>query len=255
MPVKWRNFDCLPTQKRANSRHWGIARTAEKAGNSGLKGGRMKASKLLLCSIVAPIFAAQAQDVPAIPPTEAMPVPLQEAQPAAALAKPLPAGTPVFVALDTELSTQTSTVGDSFSVTVSQDVMQDGIVVIPKGVRGRGEITFLTKKGGFGKPGIIGIALRDMELNGRQVLLDGRFREEGGNNNAATAATWLAVGVISGLVQGKSSVIPAGRELKGRTGEDIAIPAESVEPMAAETTAEAAAPAAEAEAIKTGEPI
>lgn len=135
---------------------------------------------------------------------------------------PLPAGTPVIVSLDAELSTQTSLLGDSFAVTVVHDVLQDGVIIIPKGTRGRGEVTFVTKKGAFGKPGIIGIALRDMELNGRQVLLDGRFREEGGNNNGAAAATMFAVGIVAGLVKGKTGVIPAGRELKGRTGEDIA---------------------------------
>ena len=135
---------------------------------------------------------------------------------------PLPAGTPVIVSLDAELSTQTSLLGDSFAVTVVHDVLQDGVIIVPKGTRGRGEVTFVTKKGAFGKPGIIGIALRDMELNGRQVLLDGRFREEGGNNNGAAAATMFAVGIVAGLVKGKTGVIPAGRELKGRTGEDIA---------------------------------
>ena len=152
----------------------------------------------------------------AVERTEAAPV-----EATVTLKSPLPAGTPVIVSLDAELSTQTSQLGDSFSVTVVNNVLHEGIVVIPKGTRGRGEITFLTKKGGFGKPGIIGIALRDMELSGRHVLLDGRFREEGGNNNAATAATMFAVGIVAGLVKGKSSVIPAGRELKGRTGEDI----------------------------------
>lgn len=164
---------------------------------------------------------AQVELVADSPPANPAAVEAPQIEPAPL--KPLPAGTPVIVALDSELSTQTSLLGDSFSVTVTNDVMQDGIIVIPKGTRGRGEVTFVTKKGAFGKPGIIGIALRDMELNGRQVLLDGRFREEGANNNGAAAATMFAVGIVAGLVKGKTGVIPAGRELKGRTGEDIGI--------------------------------
>lgn len=209
----------------------------------------MKYSALLLGSLL-PLAGVSAQvasptEVPpasapvdiapeAVERTEAAPVEAPVAPPAM-LQTPLPAGTPVIVSLDAELSTQTSQLGDSFSVTVVNDVLHEGIVVIPKGTRGRGEITFLTKKGGFGKPGIIGIALRDMELGGRHVLLDGRFREEGGNNNAATAATMFAVGIVAGLVKGKSSVIPAGRELKGRTGEDImaaAVPEPALPPDA-----------------------
>jgi hypothetical protein len=171
----------------------------------------------------APVAVPQIENVVAEPITEA------------ALPKTLPAGTPVIVALDAELSTQASLLGDSFSVTVVDDVLHGGVIVIPKGTRGRGEVTFVTKKGAFGKPGIIGIALREMELNGRQVLLDGRFREEGGNNNAATAATMFAVGIVAGLVKGKTGVIPAGRELKGRTGEDIAAVAAVLETRPQET--------------------
>jgi hypothetical protein len=136
----------------------------------------------------------------------------------------LPAGTPVVVMLNEELSTMTSHVGDGFSVTVLHDVTAaDGAVVIPKGTIGKGEVTFATNKGGFGKPGILGISLRDMDIGNRRVALDGRYREEGKNNNDATAATWFAVGIFSGFIKGKAGVIPKGRELKARTGEDIAI--------------------------------
>lgn len=187
----------------------------------------MSLQKLAVCLIAFPAFAAHAQSeqvaetAVALPDEQMTPVatPIQ--------IKPLPAGTPIIVSLDSEITTQNNLLGDGFTVTVVNDVIQDDVVVIPKGTKGRGEVTFLTKKGGFGKPGIIGIALRDLELNGRQVLLDGRFREEGGNNNAAASATMFAAGIAAVFVKGKTSVIPAGRELKGRTGEDIMIPLNS----------------------------
>lgn len=135
----------------------------------------------------------------------------------------LPAGTPVFVTLDSELATQTNIIGDNFSVTVAQNVLVNNMIAIPKGAKGVGEVTFVTKKGGFGKPGIIGIALRTLNVNGQSIILDGRFREEGGNRDGVTAATMFAVGVFSGFIQGKPGTIPAGRGLKGRVGEDITI--------------------------------
>jgi len=134
----------------------------------------------------------------------------------------LPAGAPVFVMTNEELSTKASKVGDRFLVTVLHDVVDGATIVIPKGTTGFGEVTFATDNGGFGKPGILGISLRYLELNGAKVLLDGRYREEGANKNGATAATWFAVGVFSGFIKGKPGVIPKGRELKARTGEDIA---------------------------------
>jgi hypothetical protein len=180
-------------------------------------------AKTLACSVLLSSASLLAQVEPIAEVAEPAPILASEPVMQAAQVKPLPAGTPVVVSLDAELSTQTSLLGDSFAVTVVYDVMQDGVIVIPKGTRGRGEITFVTKKGAFGKPGIIGIALRDLDLNGRQVLLDGRFREEGGNNNGAAAATMFAVGVFAAVVKGKMAIIPAGRELKGRTGEDISV--------------------------------
>ena len=210
-------------------------------------GGRMSYFKWIIVGLALPVIAIAAQAQPVAENAETIVAPLGEPRPDIAPTELLLAGTSVVVALDAELSTQASLMGDSFAVTVVNDVLQNGVIVIPKGTRGRGEVTFVTKKGTFGKPGIIAIALRDMELNGRQVPLDGRFREEGGNNNAATAATMFAVGIVAGLVKGKTGVIPAGRELKGRTGEDIIV----AQPAAPQIELAAQPPAPSTEAIET----
>jgi hypothetical protein len=149
--------------------------------------------------------------------------PLPPVAAAAPVAKAtLPAGATVMLMTNDELSTKLSHVGDQFGVTVLEDVTDGSTVVIPKGTPGRGEVTFATNNGGFGKPGILGIALRHLDLNGTKVPLDGHYREEGANKNGATVATWFAVGVFSGFIRGKPGVIPRGRELKAHTGEDIA---------------------------------
>ena len=107
----------------------------------------------------------------------------------------LPAGTPIYVTVDSDLSTQDQAAGDTFTITVSQDVIAEGAIVIPKGTTGSGQVTFSTDRGGFGKGGIIGIAVRDLDLDGRKIAIDGRYREEGANSK--------------------------GRELKARTGEPL----------------------------------
>jgi hypothetical protein len=144
----------------------------------------------------------------------------------------LPAGTVVTVELDNDLSTATNHVGDRFNVTVAENVVDRETVVIPSGTAGYGEVTFSTNKGGFGKQGIIGISLRFLDLNGRQVALDGRYREEGKGNDGAAAATMFAVGIFAVVVKGKSAVIPKGRRLKARTGEDIAFMVGAATPLA-----------------------
>jgi len=134
----------------------------------------------------------------------------------------LPAGSPVYVVLQQDLSTATAEIGQRFEVAVAQDVVAEGTVVIPAGAEGWGEVTFVTNRGGFGKPGILGITLRELELGDRAVKLDGRYREEGTSRNAESAATYFVVGVFAGLIRGGKGGIPAGRELKARTGEAIA---------------------------------
>jgi hypothetical protein len=143
---------------------------------------------------------------------------LSEEAPVEAL---LAAGTPVVVMLDAGISTSSHVTGDPFGVTVLEDVVENGTVVIPRGSAGTGQVTFVTKRGAFGKPGIIALRLDRLIVGDREFGLDGRYREEGANNNGATFATWLAVGVFSGFIKGKSGEIEQGRELKARTGEAI----------------------------------
>lgn len=169
-------------------------------------------------------------------PAIAQDAPLQPAAlPAPAAPVTLLAGTPVTVELGIDLSTATNHVGDRFPVTVVDDVVDRGTVVIPGGTSGYGEVTFSTNKGGFGKQGILGISLRFLDLNGRMVALDGRYREEGKGNDGAAAATMFAVGIFAFVVKGKSAAIPKGRRLRARTGEDIAFTIGAATPPAIAT--------------------
>lgn len=166
----------------------------------------------------------------------------------------LPDGTPLIVTTTSDLSTATNEVGDRFEVVVAEDVALDGVIVIPKGTIGHGEVTFATRKGGFGKPGILGIALRSLDLGGKSFVLDGRYREEGKDNDGAAAATMYAVGIFAAFVRGKTGAIPKGRTLKARTGEDIPLaaiaPATSPAPSGTAVTAPAPPAAADSPVIQ-----
>ena len=143
------------------------------------------------------------------------------AQPAPAQRLVLPSGAPLTVVVNNALSSQSNHVGDRFQVAVAEDVSENGVVVIPKGTIGYGEVTFSTSKGGWGKGGILGIALRYLELNGETVELDGRYREEGRQRDGAASATMFAVGIFAALVKGGASAIPKGRLLQAHTASDI----------------------------------
>jgi len=111
-----------------------------------------------------------------------------------------------------------------------------GATVIPKGTPGEGSVTFVTKNGSFGKAGMLGIALRSLTLGDRQIALDGRYREEGKNKDNAAAFTFFMVGILAAPVRGQKGLIPAGRVLKARLGEDAALvpvpPSDPTPPLA-----------------------
>ena len=180
-------------------------------------------------------LAQPTADPDAAPAAPKLAVPSPNPMPAAATAI-LPQGTPLKVILNVELSTVKNKTGDTFDVTVLEDVVQDGTIVIPKGAIGHGELIFAANRGGFGKAGMLYLALRRLDLGDKSYLLDGRFREEGKDSNGATAATYFAVGVFAGFIKGKPGAIGKGRELQARTGEPITyVPGAAPPPVPAVT--------------------
>ena len=170
---------------------------------------------------LAPV-AAQAQD-PAAPSAPAPAEPIAAAPTAAVTPAPqarlaqLNANTPITLSVNHEVNSRHVRVGDTFPLTLVQDVSVDGHVVIPRGTRAVGELVWRTGKGVFGKSAKMEVALRYLEMDGRRIPLDGSYRQEGEGNTGATVGAVLGAGVIGGLlVTGRSAVIPAGRELQAR---------------------------------------
>jgi hypothetical protein len=182
-------------------------------------------------------------------PAVAAPAPVAAPAQVATLTPPaagvLPSNTDVLLRMDQELNSKTTKVGDRFNLTVVNDVLINGLVVIPAGTRGVGEVTYHTKKGSFGKSGKMEIELKHLELGGRRIPITGKYRQEGEGGTTATVATAVLVGVFSAFVTGKSAIIPQGRELLAQTDEAIAYdPALAPKPAVLPATVPAAAPAA-----------
>ncbi|OYW16663.1 MAG: hypothetical protein B7Z39_00340 [Novosphingobium sp. 12-64-8] len=140
------------------------------------------------------------------------------------------------MAIDQPIFTGTAQLGDPFHVIVSENVVVGGATVIPKGTPGEGKVTFVAKNGSFGKSGILGIALRSLTIDGQKIVLDGRYREEAKNQDGATAMTFFMVGILAAPIRGKQSLIPAGRVLKARIGEEVALPPVSADVLETQLT-------------------
>lgn len=168
---------------------------------------------------------AHAQDAaasvqPAAAPAEAaapVVVPVTPA-PVAPTTATIAAGLAIPLALTAELSSSRNREGETFAMTVSQDVLSDGIVVIPRGTRAVGEITLRSGRGMFGKSGKMELSFRYLDMDGVRVPLDGTHFQAGEGNTAGTVGAVLAAGVVGGMVvTGRSANMPAGREFSART--------------------------------------
>lgn len=111
--------------------------------------------------------------------------------------------------------------GDTFQIKTMFDVMQDGVIVIPKGTFGDAKVTWRTGKGAFGKSAKIEVAFELLTLSdGRKLALTGTHREEGQGNTGATVGAVAAAGLIGGVfVTGRSAELKPGQQLMARTAE------------------------------------
>jgi hypothetical protein len=169
---------------------------------------------------------AQGSDAQAVAATPAT-------QPVAAPVTPrtatIAAGLSIPLAITSEISSSRNREGETFGMTVTQDVISDGIVVIPRGTRAVGEITLRSGRGMFGKSGKMELSFRYLDMDGIRIPLDGTHFQAGEGNTAGTVGAVLAAGVIGGaVVTGRSANIPEGREFTATTID--ALPVAVLEP-------------------------
>jgi len=161
-------------------------------------------------------------------PLSAQPVaaPVEAAAPAAMPAAAagglmLNAGLPITLAVAQEVNTSKHREGDTFPLTVVNDVKVGETVVIPRGTPAVGEVTWRTGKGAFGKSGKMEFVLRHLDLNGQRIPISGEYRQEGEGNTIATGVAIIAVGVFAGFVTGKRARLPMGRELMSQIAQPV----------------------------------
>jgi len=182
--------------------------------------------RILSATALAAVSAvsAFAQDAASSQPIEPLkPIVAQSVQSAPQAV--LPANTEVLLSMNEDLTTKGGNIeeGTMFYLTVASDVKLGDLVVIPRGARGAGEVTWKTGKGAFGKSGKMDIELRFVEVGGQRIPVEGKYRQEGEGNTVATVGTVILAGVFAGFVTGKSAKIPRGRELSARTKVDVPV--------------------------------
>ena len=146
-------------------------------------------------------------------------------------------GTPVPLRLSEELTTKGKKlrVGQRFRMEVGENVIVQGVTVIPVGSPAVGEITDVRNKGMWGKSGHLGARILYVTVNGRQIRLSGAFDDKGVAGGIGAAAVSALVFLPAGFfMTGTSARIPTGAMVKGFVDEDVPlnIAAASLPPLA-----------------------
>lgn len=155
------------------------------------------------------VLACGAQDVPS--PTDA---PTTETSsfitPTQLACCELPEGTPVRLEILDPISSARAKRGDAFRVRVQEDVGIEGIVVLPAGTEGVGEIVHAEPSRGGGKPGELILAARRLQLGDPEVRLRG-LKLGGAGKDTSGVALGVAVGIgpFAHFIHGKEIEIPA----------------------------------------------
>jgi len=132
-------------------------------------------------------------------------------------------GTLVKVEFLTPLDSGKSRVGDTVEFQVVDNVVIDGILVIPAGSRATGQVTKVSSAKGFGKDGSIDIDFKTVEaFDGSPVplVLGEKAKQENKNMAYAAGASVTGalllgpIGLVGGaFVKGKQIEIPAGSKM------------------------------------------
>lgn len=136
----------------------------------------------------------------------------------------LSAGTAIVLEMTQTVTTQGDSweEGDQFSLIVSEDVLLDGQVVIPKGTLAVGHVRWATGRGAFGKSGKIEVAIDHLLLGNRPVKLTGVYREEG-KGGLTSAGSMVAAGPLAGFITGESGEILRGSLLTAYLAENLGV--------------------------------
>jgi hypothetical protein len=135
----------------------------------------------------------------------------------------LPAGTNIRLRTLTGLSSKDNKAGQQFDLEVAQDVMLNGIVVIPRGSPATGEVSMVKKKGMWGKSGKMETRVLSVRANGKDIPVHGTVSDKGDAGTAGVVASIVVLPIAGFFVTGTSAVLPAGTAATAQLDSDLPV--------------------------------
>ena len=156
-----------------------------------------------------------AYDQPVAAPPPANPVP-------AGFDLTLPNGTPIRLKFSKTVSSETAHVGDTVELVVVQDVLVDGLCLIPTGAPAVAVVTEAEPRKRMGRGGKLSIGVNSVRLADNEKAAARSFQESSGTNST--------VGTILPLAHGKGVVFTQGAEIAAYIDGNIYLKRSSFQP-------------------------
>jgi len=129
----------------------------------------------------------------------------------------IPSGTVVIVKTNTTLTPEQLNIGDTVDLSVVNDVVIDGKVVIAAGAAARGEIVSAKKRNFIGIAGKIGMVLQSAQaVDGSSVQIRGSKIVEGEDKMVMSIGLSLICCILFALIKGGEAVVPAGVQIEAQ---------------------------------------
>ena len=130
------------------------------------------------------------------------------------ISRALPASTLIAVTPNEEISSKNVKVGQAFSFSVVEDVVEKGVIVIPRGVQVMAVISWKTGRAVGGKSGKFELKFEKITVGTKDYALRGLYRQEGKGNTAGALFGSL-------LISGRSAILLPGQVIHALTAEAI----------------------------------
>jgi hypothetical protein len=137
----------------------------------------------------------------------------------------LPALTPIDLIIEQTVSSNEQVNGDRFPLRVAEDVVVDGVVVIPAGARGEGEVVHAARSRAGGKAGELILTARYVKVGDREIRLRSFAGGSGKDRTKASVGIAATLGFPAFLVRGGEYAIQEGTLANAKTAEAVELPA------------------------------
>ena len=115
----------------------------------------------------------------------------------------IPAGTVVPVTLTETLDSKTAETNEAFHGALAGDLMENGVVAIPRGAPVLGEVMEAKKAGHFRGQALLAIQLTQVTVHGRKIgLMTDTYTDEGGGKRGRNTAEKSGGGALFGALIG-----------------------------------------------------